>query len=211
VIPYVVRAGDHFEFLAHRYGFDPDQVWNDPRNSDLRQLRKSPNILCSGDLLYIPEPPPAKTFHLKVGSLNSFTTTIPTVTVSISFTRGDKPLAGATAQITGVDPPQTLTTDGDGKLQLTLPIDVRVVTVAFPDIPLVRTVRVGYLDPINKPTGVLQRLQNLRYAASGASAATSGIPILARAVAAFQRDNGLDVTGEADSATQDALEKAHGC
>ncbi len=54
--PYVIRQGDHLAHLAHKFGFDPQAVWQDGSNDELREARPDPNILCPGDVLYIPDP-----------------------------------------------------------------------------------------------------------------------------------------------------------
>ena len=47
---YIIRQGD---FLAYKYGFDADKVWNDPTNDALKQVRPDPNILWPMDVLYL--------------------------------------------------------------------------------------------------------------------------------------------------------------
>ena len=53
--PYVVKAGDYTKKLAHTLGFDADEVWNDPKNAELKKLRKDPDMLVAGDVLFVPE------------------------------------------------------------------------------------------------------------------------------------------------------------
>src|SRR5882724_5196530 len=50
--PYIVRDGDYLAQLAHRHGFNADDAWSDPRNRPVKELRKDPNVLCPGDMLY---------------------------------------------------------------------------------------------------------------------------------------------------------------
>jgi hypothetical protein len=54
VLPYVVRTGDHLELIAHRVGSDVNTIWNDPKNAELKKKRAQPNMLCRGDILYVP-------------------------------------------------------------------------------------------------------------------------------------------------------------
>lgn len=51
---YQVRAGEWVSKIAATHGFRWQDVWNDPHNGDLRSLRKDPNVVYPGDLLYIP-------------------------------------------------------------------------------------------------------------------------------------------------------------
>ncbi len=191
--------------------FDAEAVWNDPKNSELRARRKDPNILRACDILYVPEPPPPKKFVLKVGATNTFVSSIPTTTLGLCFSRCGKPLANATCTVTYSSTTDSNATDGDGKLTLTFPVNTSSVTVKFPDIGLVRTVRVGHLDPVDEPTGVVQRLRNLRYISAHACVDTTDTQSVSQAIAAFQRGEGVPVTGEMDSATRAKLEEVHGC
>jgi|HubBroStandDraft_1064217.scaffolds.fasta_scaffold01167_4 hypothetical protein len=75
-IPYVVRTGDYLLKVATRLGFDADQVWSDARNGRLRSVRGSPNVLCSGDVLYVPEKA-KRWLRVKTGAVNRFTVHVP--------------------------------------------------------------------------------------------------------------------------------------
>src|SRR5437868_6079112 len=85
VLPYVVKSGEYLEKIAHARGFDPDACWNDPKNKDLKDLRKDPNILCAGDVLYVPEPKKKAGLPVSIGSSNPYVATIPMVDVSLQF------------------------------------------------------------------------------------------------------------------------------
>ncbi len=198
--------------LAHRMGFDADAVWNHPKNHDLKELRGNPNILCVGDILYVPEaPPPKKWMSVTVGSNNSFSAEVPGIALSLNFAQGDKAIAFADCIVHGLPLPNKFTTDGSGNLSLKVPVHTQSLVVEFPKIPMVRRLRVGHLDPLTEPSGLAQRLQNLGYFSPRTQADPSNDASLGRALAAFQADNGLPATGTVDADTAKALEKAHGC
>jgi hypothetical protein len=92
VQPYVIRQGDYLGKLAHEFGFDANDVWNDPQNAQLRQagqLSQDPNILNPTEILYIPDQdtPPA-THSLTTGADGTVTLAIPATqeTFSVVFT-----------------------------------------------------------------------------------------------------------------------------
>jgi hypothetical protein len=52
---YEVRGGDCLNSLAEERGLTWQKIWNHSKNARLKQLRKDPNILMPGDLLFIPD------------------------------------------------------------------------------------------------------------------------------------------------------------
>jgi hypothetical protein len=208
--PYVIRQGDHLPLLAVRRRFDLNEVWNHPKNAGLKTLRKSPNILAPGDVVYLPDPAPVTWLPVTVGSPNSFTATVLTTKVSVTFAVAGKALAGVACVVHGLPAPNTFTTDGAGNLSLEVPLATESVVVEFPSVPLVRRLKMGHLDPASECSGVIQRLRALGYI-SPRSAVDADSPGLATAVTAFQKDNGLPPTGSLDRPTEEALERAHGC
>jgi len=53
---YIVQQGDCLHSIATDSGLSWQKIWNHPKNSNLKSLRKSPNILKEGDELFIPDP-----------------------------------------------------------------------------------------------------------------------------------------------------------
>ncbi len=171
--PYVIKQGDYVDLLAHQFGFDADTVWNDDKNTDLRQLRPDPNILHPGDVLYIPDQvskPPAMT-SLSTGTTNAFVSDPPLVPVTLKFLDPDFASQAYTVQelplLTGK------TTGADGTMTLSIPVTLATFTVVFTESGTTVGFRTGHLDPIDTLSGVFQRLQNLGYIGSDASAIPS--------------------------------------
>jgi hypothetical protein len=164
VQPYVIRQGDYLLKVAYENGFDADTVWGSSKNADLRMLRRDPNILAPGDVLYVPDPPdPPKSTALSTGSTNSFVSPAPQTPVTVKFS--EPRLVSQACTIAELPDLIGLSTDGNGVLTFQAPVSLETVTIALVDAsPAVTfTCELGHLDPIDTLSGVFQRLQNLGY------------------------------------------------
>jgi len=161
--PYIICQGDYLLKLAHQFGFDPDVVWNDDENAQLRQLRPNPNILFAGDILYIPDEAgaPPRALNVTTGSTNTFVTNPPTVTLTVCFS--DAPFASKAYSVQELPELAGLTTDGNGVLTFTAPVTLETATVVFTDPAATFAFQVGNIDPIDTLSGIFQRLQNLGF------------------------------------------------
>jgi hypothetical protein len=207
---YVIRQGDHLEALAVKLHFDADAVWKDPKNADMRKLRKSPAILCPGDILYLPDPK-IESLPVTLGATNSYTAKIPTVPLKIAMKGSDgKPLVGQKYVIEGLGAPIEGTTDGSGLVSEQIPATTPSCRLVFKDAKLSYVINVGHLDPVTEDSGVRQRLEHLGFLGSPLDRMHSRPPSLERAIRAYQSARGLQPTGTLDDKTRDALEKEHG-
>ncbi len=161
--PYVIRQGDYLAKLAHKFSFDADAVWNDPKNQALQKLRPNPSILLSGDVLYIPEPAPGPVAgtSLTTGTTNTFVSDCPTVPVSICFL--DASLASQPYTLNELPQLTGLTTAADGTATFDVPVTLGAVTLVFTASGATYKCQTGNLDPINTLSGIFQRLQHLGY------------------------------------------------
>lgn len=157
--PYVVRQGDFLLKVAHRLGFDPDAVWNDAKNADLRQARPNPNILFPGDVLYIPDATDPTLHPVVTGATNAFQSDVPTSTLTHQFTGATYASKAYTVQeleeLTG------LQTDGSGVATFNVPVTLDTVTVTFTETGDAFALAIGAMDPIDTLYGIFKRLQNL--------------------------------------------------
>jgi hypothetical protein len=208
--PYVVRQGDYLELLASRFGFDADAVWEHDCNRELRASRCSPNVLAPGDILHIPDEP-ARPLTLTLGTTNRYRASLRRVPIRLRIELGDQVLSNERCLVTGTTPAINKLTDADGMLSFEIAPHVHEVRIEVVRRRLSFRVLVGHLDPHSQESGAFERLLNLGYLApegriaSGAARADR----LRRALAAFQRDQGMDPTGKLDAATQDALQNVH--
>jgi N-acetylmuramoyl-L-alanine amidase len=202
-----VRRGDCLASIAKQYGFtDWKKIYEAAENAELRRKRPNPNVLYPGDLVVIPAKsekwvPAATTnrhiFHVKGPS---------TVLRLVMKDRSLKPLGGKAFELF-VDGSllESGTSQADGLIEVRIPEDARRGVLRFlgNDYPL----DLGALDPISRVTGVQQRLNNLGYQA-GAEDGVVG-PKTRLAVARFQSDQELEVTGVIDDATRAKLLEIH--
>ena len=160
--PYPVRDNDFVLKLAHKLGFNPDVVWNDPRNGDLRELRKDPNVLLGGDILYVPDQDP-ESHDLVVGTTNSFVAPEPPqTTVSVRFVGSESSTyAGRAFALDELPDLSGLATDDTGLATFDVPVTLDRVTLVFPDTGESHALLIGALNPIDTPSGMFQRLQHL--------------------------------------------------
>lgn len=209
--PYIVRQGDFLQKLAFIKGFDAEEVWNDPRNEELRKLRPNPSLLAPGDILYIPPQQKSKVYPLQKGAKNSYLASVPMTEIELTLKDGKEPIANEPCEVQGVSGAPA-TTDGDGKLKLKIPCIQRDFTITLTGKDISFHVGVGHLDPLCERNGVVGRLCNLGYLPSDMSDFTEDeVPeIIAIAIASFQADQGQGPTGELDDATRKAIGDAHG-
>ena len=55
---YVVRTGDNLSKIASTFRLRSwAAIYNDPENADFRRRRPNPNLIVTGDVLMVPDPP----------------------------------------------------------------------------------------------------------------------------------------------------------
>lgn len=212
--PYVIKQGDYLTRIAHRLGFVPDEVWNDPKNQELKALRSDPDTLKSGDILFVPDVPKKRNPYSKETS-NSYVATVPKLPVSLTLDHNGEPIADEKYIVRGLDEELEGTTDGTGKVEFEIDVHVKEVVVELVDKKKSYRMLLGNLDPVDEPSGARQRLMQLGiYSATreGEDQYVAHSPKqLAAALRGFQMRQGIEATGELDEATINALRDAYGC
>jgi hypothetical protein len=206
-MPYVVQQGDHVEKLAFLRGVTAEEVWSHPKNAELKAKRKSMHQLLPGDVLSLPDAP-MDWLSLDQGTTNSYVARVPLKDFELIVRGKDGPLSGAPYVIAGLphregEPAPRGTTDGSGSVKFEAPVTTREVTVILPRHHIEYVMRIGDMDPHDEPSGAMQRLKNLGFLARDAHAGED----ISRAIALFQLQVGLPVTGALDGATQPALDE----
>ena len=207
-----VAQGEFVAKIARRYVVSADAIWNHPDNADLKARRKTPHVLTAGDQIWVPETD-LKTVSVATGSLHRFQVKAATTKVKVRFLRQEKPRGAVPFTATIGERSLDGALDGDGVLELTIPIDTTSFELELrpPNERVERyDVRVGHLDPADDPVGIEQRLRHLGHAWEGAADESGLGPEGSRVLAGFQKKHGLEPTGEIDDATRDKLRHVHG-
>jgi len=198
-----------------QFGFsDYITIWNDPNNAKLRALRTNPNVLFPGDQVYIPDLVPSE-FLRSTDLLHKFQLHQNKLKLCLVLEDlYEKPIAGAECSLQIGFDVTSVTTDGNGKLEVEIAPDTvdALVTIKSPQSPFQGTqipIKIGFLDPVEEVTGQQARLKNLGYYWGEIDGAASDM--LKSAVEEFQCDAALAVDGVCGPATQTALKRMHGC
>ncbi|WP_437876229.1 peptidoglycan-binding domain-containing protein [Sorangium sp. So ce513] len=204
-----VRRGDCIASIAADHGVDDWRtLWDHPDNAELRARRRSPHLLLLGDRVTVPEQGRAR-LAVSAGQSHRFVARVPSVRLRLTLQdRRGRPLASRRFELRVAGSIRTGTTDGSGRLDEPVPATARRADLRVfldGDRVLTMPLAIGYLDPDDSESGVRQRLRNLGYL-RGRAPEEDGIE---GALREFQRDNGLEPTGEADAPTLDCLRGIH--
>jgi hypothetical protein len=204
-----VARGECLSRIARQYGRSVLQIWNDPANKELREKRKTPNLLFPGDKVVIP-PKGVHRFEAKTGqrhtlSLQKGSSDSNLVRLRFKDAFGE-PVSGLEFKVTLPDGNEISgTTDSDGKAELELAADVERVNLSICDVD--SELVIGDLNPVARVEGVQQRLNNLGF---GCGAVDGDVgPKTRRSLIEFQNHTGLTPSGVADEATRCMLERIH--
>lgn len=202
-----IRQGDCLTSIALARGFDPQTLWDHPGNAELKELRHKPSALLPGDQLEVP-PLEEREEGVATGSVGRFKLTVGPVKLRIRLTRHAEPRADEAYELIFEEQTIAGTTDGDGWIDQPIPAAATRATLSLMDGEETYELRLGHLDPHDSPSGIQQRLRSLGFYFGEVDEDVG--PQTQAALRRFQTKQGLDVTGEADDATVNALRDAHG-
>jgi hypothetical protein len=212
---YTVQQGDHVFKVAKVFGFsDYQTIWNDPNNADLKQQRQNPNVLFPGDSLYIPDRE-QRVESRPTDKKHPFKKTTKGLKLRLTLVDlYEKPIANASCVLALGSDSSNVTTDGSGKIEQDIqPTDHDAILVIQDEqTPLNNTqiaIKIGDLDPEDKISGQIARLNNLGYSAGDVQKPDQ--TAFESAVEEFQCDNGLTVDGICGPITYAKLKQVHGC
>ena len=204
---YTVKQGDCISSIAFKYGFFPDTIWNDSKNSDLKQRRNDPNVLFPGDEVWIREKEQKeescssdKRHRFKRKGVPEF--------LVVQLMIDDKPIANE-AYILEIDGVLSEgRTDAGGKIEIRIPPNANKGKITLRKSGDEYELELGGLDPITEISGVQARLWNLGFECGPIDGKFG--PQTRSAVMEFQKFYKLDATGNLDDKTRQKLKERHG-
>ncbi len=199
---YEVKQGDCISSIAYEYGFFWETLWKHANNADLKQRRKDPNVLLESDVVHIPDLTP-KDEPGGTEQRHRFRLRGVPAKLKVQVLSDDKPRANEPYQLL-VDGRWTRgPTDADGVVEQPLPPNARSgkLIVGEAEARQIYPLSFGAIDPLTEESGIRDRLINLGYDAEND---------LPGAIRAFQKKEGLSVTGEVDEATRNKLLNCYG-
>lgn len=208
---HVVAQGDCISSIAAAHGLGPEDLWNAPENEALRGTRPHGHALAPRDVVVIPDRDEARFEGKALDRSHKFVRKgIPERLEVALHDEDGKPRADLDYQIELPD--ESIIegkTGADGLIVIDLDPRVRRATlrVGPPERVEVHELQLGGVDPVTTPTGLQHRLQNLGYACPSSGEYDDATR---SALASFQSDAGLPLTGECCDRTKAALEERYG-
>lgn len=201
-----VGRGETIVQIAHRSGFRSwRSIWDHPENEALRRRRPNAHVLAAGDELFVPEVAvkdhTCATNRQHVFRVRRMTQLLQQVVLDAN----DRPLADRPYKVTAGATVVEGKTGADGVCRAEIPLDAKTaeleVSIADDEPPITWVLSLGELAPLDDSAGLEAHLHNLGYDCA------AGVQ---EALQQFQRDRGLEPTGECDGPTRDKLHQLHG-
>ena len=213
---YVVRRGDCLSSIANSFGFsDYQTIYQRPENADFRQKRPNPNIICPGDVLFIPDRE-TKEVPAETDRRHEFVLRKESVKLRLRLEDDlHQPYKNTKYHLRVDSQSWDASTDANGMLEQEIAanatqgeITIFPAGVSTADDGYSFPLQLGDLDPIDEMTGVDARLCNLGYAPADAGDSLSDDD-RKEALKAFQSHYGLEVTGDLTEETRNKLRETH--
>jgi len=212
---YVLQQGDCLTSIAEQHGFrDWRHIYNDARNAEFRKKRPNPNVAFPGDRLFIPDFQ-EKEEKIASGRRHEFQLNAERVRLRVALRDShNQPYVGKRFRLVADGKTVEGLTDSQGMVERPIRAGLAKAELTFwpedpelPPGPIVWTLQLGFLDPVDETQGAQARLNNLGYRC-GRVDGDLGLKTEA-ALKHYQDEHGLQVTGELDTATRDSLCECH--
>ena len=229
---HIVQQGEFLSRIAKQYGFaSHTTVWEHEQNKALREKRGNPNILLSGDEVFIPDKE-KKEVEITTEQLSKFQLKRDKLKLRLlveSVYHG--PLSDVEYEVKVDGKKQKVEAKDGGTIEMSIPVDASDAELTIKDAgveadAIVFPIKIGHLDPVTEQSGQIARLNNLGYFArpldddsdtTDDSALTEEEKVrredrkrmFLSAVEEFQCDQGLKVDGICGPKTQKKLSEIH--
>jgi hypothetical protein len=213
---YRAQRGDCLSSIALEYGFaDYQIIYQRPENADFRQKRPNPNIICPGDVLFIPDLE-IKEVSKATGQRHVFELKKPRVHLRLCL-KDDlhQPYESTKYHLRVGDKEWDGSTDHAGMVEQDIEPDATKGEITVfpmgghkPDEGYTFSLQLGDLDPIDEMSGVDARLINLGFGPADTEETLSDDDRVS-ALKAFQGKFHLDITGELTVETRSKLRELH--
>ncbi|MDX2150488.1 MAG: peptidoglycan-binding protein [Bryobacteraceae bacterium] len=203
---HTVKQGDSVMSVAFHYGHYWETIWNHPNNSELKALRKNPNILYPGDTLFIPEKR-QKQVDAPVDALHQFKVKSVPAKLKVRFLKRGEPRANLPYALEIDGERSEGNTDGAGWIIKTIKPDAKQAKVDFGGGEVFE-MKLGHLDPIDTLSGLQARLANLGIWEGAVDGQMTDE--FRAALKAYQKKRGLAESGDGDAPTQQKVEEEYG-
>jgi hypothetical protein len=212
---HTVKQGESIASIAAQYNMHWKKIYEDPSNSDFRQLRPNPHVIYPGDEVSIPEKE-LREENRTTDQRHHFEVEPRTVVLRVVMKDIEDHVLDNCAYKLEVDEKVYKGTTGtDGLIQETLPADAHDGTLTFwlnaeaQGGSFRWSLRLSHIDPVECLTGVQARLNNLSFNAGPVDGIRG--PKTEAAVRAFQKKYRLKLDGISGPITQKKLKEVYGC
>lgn len=204
------QPGDCILSIAVAHGLFHDSVWSHADNSALRELRKDPNVLLPGDEVFVPDLV-EKDESCPTEARHRFRRKGVPAKLRLRLLIDNQPQANASYTFIVDGLSRTGSTNGDGKLEETVPVGAQQGELRVTKDGHERRyyLALGSLNPHADDSGVSQRLRQLGYNVGDADG-DAPAPGLEAAIRGFQHKQGLTVNGTIDDALRNKLKEVYG-
>ena len=196
-----IHQGDSVSRIAAAHGLAPDTIWDHPDNAELKGKRKHMDVLAPGDWLTVPDRR-GKTIDCCVDQRHRFRLRgVPMLFQLQLLDAWGKPRADRPYRLLVDGRPYEGTTDEDGVLRQYVHNHARRGRLELDELEL--DMELGHLDPLSELVGVQQRLTNMGFPCLGDRGEMGQATLTA--IERFQALTDLEVTGELDERTREAI------
>lgn len=157
---YTVKQGDCIESIAFDHGLFWENVWNHPKNLNLKEKRKDPNALFLGDLVFIPDKEEKQESGATEQCHRFRRKSVPS-SLHIILKRADGPRANEPYVIEVDGNTFSGSTNAKGEIRRPIPPNARHCKLRVGQEPNVTAydLSLGHIYPITEVTGVQGRLR----------------------------------------------------